>query len=102
MKTPIEIAIIGAGATGLMAAITSKDNPNASVSIFEKTNKALSKLRTSGGGRCNVTKANNEEDVRSEFEKLRLSNKLVYNYNPFNITMRLWIFLLDKIDISES
>lgn len=58
MKTPIDIAIIGAGAAGLMAAITSKENnPNVSVSIFEKTNKALAKVRISGGGRCNVTNA---------------------------------------------
>jgi hypothetical protein len=58
MKTPIDIAIIGAGAAGLMAAITSKENnPNVRVSIFEKTNKALAKVRISGGGRCNVTNA---------------------------------------------
>ena len=58
MRTSIDIAIIGAGAAGLMAAITSKENnPNASISIFEKTNKALAKVRVSGGGRCNVTNA---------------------------------------------
>lgn len=58
MRASIDIAIIGAGAAGFMAAITSKENnPNASVSIFEKTNKALAKVRVSGGGRCNVTNA---------------------------------------------
>ena len=58
MKSGIKIAIIGGGASGFMAAITAKQtNPNARVSIFEKTDKVLSKVRISGGGRCNVTNA---------------------------------------------
>jgi predicted Rossmann fold flavoprotein len=52
----IKIAIIGGGAAGFMAAVTAKeDNPNAHVTIFEKSNKVLSKVLISGGGRCNVT-----------------------------------------------
>ncbi|MDA9807754.1 NAD(P)/FAD-dependent oxidoreductase [Flavobacteriales bacterium] len=54
----MEIAVIGGGASGFMAAITAKEiNPNASVTIFEKTDKILSKVKISGGGRCNVTNA---------------------------------------------
>ena len=54
----MEIAVIGGGASGFMAAITAKQtNPNARVTIFEKTDKVLSKVRISGGGRCNVTNA---------------------------------------------
>jgi len=54
----VEIAVIGGGASGFMAAITAKQtNPNARVTIFEKTDKVLSKVRISGGGRCNVTNA---------------------------------------------
>ena len=54
----MKIAIIGAGAAGFMAAITAKEsNPNTHIIIFEKTNKALSKVKISGGGRCNVTNA---------------------------------------------
>jgi predicted Rossmann fold flavoprotein len=52
----MNIAVIGAGAAGFMAAITSKENnPNATVTIFEKSSKILSKVLVSGGGRCNVT-----------------------------------------------
>jgi len=52
----IKIAVIGGGAAGFMAAVTAKeDNPNAHVTIFEKSNKVLSKVLISGGGRCNVT-----------------------------------------------
>ena len=52
------IAIIGGGAAGFFAAINVKENfPNYKVSIFEKSNKTLSKVKVSGGGRCNVTNA---------------------------------------------
>ena len=54
----MKIAVIGGGAAGFMAAITAKEtNPLASVTIFEKTDKVLVKVKVSGGGRCNVTNA---------------------------------------------
>ena len=54
----MKIAVIGGGAAGFMAAITAKEtNPNANVTIFEKTEKVLVKVKVSGGGRCNVTNA---------------------------------------------
>ena len=54
----MKIAVIGGGAAGFMAAITAKEtNPKASVTIFEKTDKVLAKVKVSGGGRCNVTNA---------------------------------------------
>lgn len=52
----MRIAIIGGGAAGFFAAITAKENhPKAEVTIFEKSKKILSKVKVSGGGRCNVT-----------------------------------------------
>ena len=51
-----KVAIIGGGAAGFFAAITcAQANPNQEVYLFEKTSKVLSKVRVSGGGRCNVT-----------------------------------------------
>lgn len=53
-----KIGIIGGGAAGFFAAITAKENnPAAEVIIIEKTSKLLSKVKISGGGRCNVTNA---------------------------------------------
>ena len=53
---PTRIAVIGAGAAGYFAAIQAKENfPEAEVLLLEKTSKVLSKLRISGGGRCNGT-----------------------------------------------
>ncbi|WP_462317502.1 BaiN/RdsA family NAD(P)/FAD-dependent oxidoreductase [Marinilabilia sp.] len=54
----MKVAIIGGGAAGFFAAIAAKENhPNAGVVIFEKTGRVLSKVKISGGGRCNVTNA---------------------------------------------
>lgn len=52
----MKIAVIGGGAAGFFAAIHAKINaPESEVTIFEKTGKVLSKVKVSGGGRCNVT-----------------------------------------------
>lgn len=52
----MKIAIIGGGAAGFFSAIHAKENyPVAEVVIYEKSQKVLSKVKISGGGRCNVT-----------------------------------------------
>lgn len=52
----MRIAIIGGGAAGFFSAISAKENhPKSEVVIFEKSQKVLSKVKVSGGGRCNVT-----------------------------------------------
>ncbi len=52
------IAVIGGGAAGFFAAITAAEaNRSARVVIFEATAHVLTKVRISGGGRCNVTHA---------------------------------------------
>ena len=54
----MNIAVIGGGAAGFMAAITAKEsNPDTTLTIFEKSEKVLVKVKVSGGGRCNVTNA---------------------------------------------
>jgi len=50
--------IIGGGAAGIFGALAVKENdPHAIVVVLEKTAQLLSKVRISGGGRCNVTHA---------------------------------------------
>jgi hypothetical protein len=54
----MKVAIIGGGAAGFFAAFSVKEHhPQAKVIIFEKSDKLLSKVKISGGGRCNVTNA---------------------------------------------
>jgi hypothetical protein len=53
-----QVLILGGGAAGFFAAITCAEaNPQARVTILEKSRALLSKVRISGGGRCNVTHA---------------------------------------------
>jgi predicted Rossmann fold flavoprotein len=54
----LRISVIGGGAAGFFAAINiAIQNPEAQISLLEKSSKLLSKVRVSGGGRCNVTHA---------------------------------------------
>lgn len=58
------LAIIGGGPAGVFAAIQCKEiNPENRVILFEKTAQLLSKVKVSGGGRCNVTHACFEPSV---------------------------------------
>ncbi|CAN5160982.1 NAD(P)/FAD-dependent oxidoreductase [soil metagenome] len=51
-----DLIVVGGGAAGFFAAIEAADrNPKLKIAILEKTTKLLSKVRISGGGRCNVT-----------------------------------------------
>ena len=53
-----DLIIIGGGAAGFFAALSAKEaNPEAKVALLEKSAVLLSKVRISGGGRCNVTHA---------------------------------------------
>jgi predicted Rossmann fold flavoprotein len=52
------VAVIGGGAAGFFAAISCKTHhPDAHVMLYEKSDKLLTKVKVSGGGRCNVTHA---------------------------------------------
>ncbi len=53
-----KLIVIGGGAAGFFCAVNAaRMNPSLKVTIVEKTSKLLSKVRVSGGGRCNVTHA---------------------------------------------
>jgi predicted Rossmann fold flavoprotein len=53
-----DVIIIGGGAAGFFAAINiAEQNPDLSICILERGKEGLSKVKVSGGGRCNVTHA---------------------------------------------
>jgi hypothetical protein len=55
---PERIVIVGGGAAGFFAALAcAESRSDAEIFILEKTAQFLSKVRISGGGRCNVTHA---------------------------------------------
>ncbi|MCS3800242.1 NAD(P)/FAD-dependent oxidoreductase [Niastella sp. OAS944] len=50
------LVVIGGGAAGFFCAVNAaRLHPSLEVTLLEKTSKLLSKVRVSGGGRCNVT-----------------------------------------------
>ena len=52
------LIVIGGGAAGFFCAVNAaRMNPNLTVILLEKQQKLLSKVKVSGGGRCNVTHA---------------------------------------------
>ena len=50
----MKVAVIGAGAAGLMAAYAAASNGN-DVTVFEKNEKCGKKIYITGKGRCNLT-----------------------------------------------
>ena len=66
------VAIIGGGASGLIAAITAARN-GAYVTVFEKNQRVGKKILSTGNGRCNFTNINaNIENYNSEFAAFAL------------------------------
>ena len=59
-----DLLVIGGGAAGFYGAIhTARKAPGARVAILEQSGEFLSKVRISGGGRCNLTHRPMEPDV---------------------------------------
>ncbi len=52
-----KIAIVGAGASGLMAALVAKNDKN-EIDLYEKNNKIGKKIAISGNGKCNISNTN--------------------------------------------
>lgn len=60
----MKVAVIGGGASGVLAALRLKfNNSDIDVTIFEKNNKPLKKLGITGNGRCNL----GNEDIQSKY-----------------------------------
>jgi predicted Rossmann fold flavoprotein len=55
-QSAYDLVVVGGGAAGFFGAINAaQTNPGLRIIILEKTSKLLSKVKVSGGGRCNVT-----------------------------------------------
>jgi len=78
MKT--EIAVIGGGASGMMAAITARKSGK-EVLVLEKKDRILKKVLITGNGRCNITNVN--ADISNYFGKNISSVENILNsFNP--------------------
>lgn len=73
------LLIIGAGASGLMAAVTARDL-GIDTAIIESNDRLGKKVLTTGNGRCNIT---NKSTVTGTDEALNLSSKYHSNQAEF-------------------
>ena len=64
-----KVAIVGAGASGLVAAIYAK-NSNNDVYILEKNEECGKKILVTGNGRCNYF--NDDQDLKHYYSKINL------------------------------
>ena len=55
------VGIIGAGASGMAAALSAAENPNIQVVLMERQTRVGRKLAATGNGRCNLTNINTGE-----------------------------------------
>ena len=70
-----KVIIIGAGAAGIMAAVSAALNGH-TVSIYEKNNRIGRKLYITGKGRCNIT---NASDIKTIMENVVSNSKFLYS-----------------------
>lgn len=88
-----EIAIIGGGPAGIMAAIAASQN-SSSVILLEKNKSLGRKLRITGGGRCNIT---NSKPIRQLLDSYSHKNFLKHSFYSFTNEDLLSLFDLEFI-----
>ena len=87
----MNVVVIGGGAAGFFAAINGAQmHANCNVILLEKSSKLLSKVKVSGGGRCNVTHAcfdngllvknypRGEKELRNAFSRFSTTDTITW------------------------
>lgn len=88
----MKVGIIGGGAAGFFAAINIAEKcPGIQITLLEKSNKVLAKVKVSGGGRCNVTNGRLKPAELTPFYP-RGGKKLYKPLQTFGtVEMRKWL-----------
>lgn len=86
MEIEMDIAVIGGGASGMMAALAAKKY-KANVTIFEKNDRIGKKLLMTGNGKCNFSnmdfeanyfRSDSERDMQAFFEQFGVQETLAF------------------------
>lgn len=80
-----EVAVIGGGAAGFFLAIHLKQaRPGVRVAILERSHRLMTKVRISGGGRCNLTNSfASVRDLSRVYPRgHRLMGRLMHRFSP--------------------
>lgn len=99
MKNKYDFIVIGGGAAGFFAALSAANHyENLKVCIIEKSSKLLSKVKVSGGGRCNVTHScfNNSELIQNY---PRGGKELKPAFDQFSVKETIEWFLLRGVKL---
>lgn len=84
-----DVAIIGAGASGLACAINIKQlNNNITVAVIEKDSRVGQKILLTGNGKCNISNTNIEEHNYYSFNKTFI--KTVLNNYKASLVFDFW------------
>ncbi len=87
MTYDYNLLVIGGGAAGFFSALSAAESaPNMKIGLLEKSGKLLSKVRISGGGRCNVTNAQEQIKIFSKSYPRgeKFMYKLLHQFNQRN------------------
>ena len=97
----MKVAIVGGGAAGFFAGLSvKKHHSNADVFIMEKSSKLLSKVKISGGGRCNVTHACFKASQLAKYYP-RGSKELKKAFSVFNVNHTIAWFKERGVDLKR-
>lgn len=92
-----DVIVIGGGAAGLMAAGRAAERGKR-VLLFEKNDKPGRKLRISGGGRCNITNA--EEDLKVLLSNFGEAEQFLYSpFSEFGVPETFSFFESKKLPL---
>lgn len=96
MDTVWDVAVIGGGPAGMMAAGRAAER-GLKVILIEKNDTLGKKLLITGGGRCNVT--NNQPDVRELLKRFKENDKFLFSaFSQWSVTETLDFFHKRRMD----
>ncbi len=85
----MKVAVIGAGASGLMAAYAAATNGN-SVTVYEKNEKCGKKIYITGKGRCNLTNAvAPQQFLQNVVNNAKFLTGAIYSFSPDDLMQLL-------------
>lgn len=93
-----DIAVIGGGPAGIMAAIAASQN-SSSVILLEKNSKLGRKLLMTGGGRCNIT---NSKPIKKLLDSYSQKNFLKHSFFTFTNEDLFSLFDFDFIEEDDN
>lgn len=87
-----DIIVIGAGASGMMAALTAAEG-GCQVLLLEKMARVGRKIRITGKGRCNVTTVKSQEEILAQ---IRQNPKFMYSSLSAYDNRAVWDFFTSR------